>query len=487
MNAILPIEGFKLTEKQQRQLTLQGSDASHIMSYGGSRSGKTFGNVRTTLVRAIAKESRHAIMRYRFNAVRSSIIADTFPKVLSLCFPEIAAKGRLNQTEWFYALPTAESLTQGPTALKAWSEIWFGGLDGGERTEKILGMEFATVFLNECSQIPWASRNLLITRLAQRTGLRLKAYYDCNPPGMGHWTYRLFIEKRDPDRRQGVPDPLNYASIIMNPMDNLANVAPEYLAMLDALPAAQRNRFLLGLFANQSESQLWSVELLDQQRILDSEKVPAMVRIVVAVDPSGAAGEEDVRSDEIGIVVCGLGIDGRGYVLEDLSGRMSPEQWGAAAVAAYDRWDADAVVAEVNFGGDMVAAVVRAAAADPQRLVTLREMNAGMRPLSIPVTKVTASRSKVVRAEPISSLFEQQKVSLVGHFAEIEDQLVAFTTAGYTGSKSPDRADAMIWGLTALFAAMTAPQENATGTRVNRNIQVNLGHSRLKNRMRRLR
>jgi hypothetical protein len=484
LNALAPIDRFKLTDKQQRQLAIQGSDAAHIMSYGGSRSGKTFGNVRTLLVRAIAKESRHAIMRYRFNAVRSSIIADTFPKVMSLCFPEIAAKGRLNQTEWFYALPTAEAANQGPTALKAWSEVWFGGLDGGDRTEKILGMEFATVFLNECSQIPWASRNLLITRLAQRTGLRLKAYYDCNPPGMGHWTYRLFIEKRDPDRRQGVPDPLNYASIIMNPMDNLANVAPEYLAMLDALPAAQRNRFLLGLFANASESQLWSVELLDQQRILDSDKVPAMVRIVIAVDPSGASGEEDVRSDEIGLVVAGLGIDGRGYVLEDLSGRMSPEEWGRAAVAAYDRWDADAVVAEVNFGGDMVAAVVRAAAADKDRLITLKEMNAGLRPLTVPVTKVTASRSKVVRAEPISTLFEQQKVSLVGHFPEIEDQLVAFTTAGYTGSKSPDRADAMIWALSALFSAMTKPEENATGTRINRSPRVNLGHAGIKARLR---
>ena len=154
---------------------------------------------------------------------------------------------------------------------------------------------------------------------------------------------RWRLEKRDPDRRTLLPNPGNFAALVMNPTDNLDNLDPAYLRELEGMSEAMRRRFLLGQFLSMAESQLWTLELCDQQRIIDGA-MPELVRIVVAVDPSGVRGEEDVRSDEIGIVVCGLGRDGRGYVLEDLSGRMSPEQWGAAAVSAYDRWEADAVI-----------------------------------------------------------------------------------------------------------------------------------------------
>ena len=137
---------FKLTRKQQQGNELLGSEATHIMLYGGSRSGKTFLNVRAIVTRALAHRSRHAMLRFRFNHIKASIVYDTLPKVMSLCFPGVADHCRLNKEDWFYTLPNK-------------SEIWFGGLDDKERTEKILGQEYATMFLNECSQIPWASRN----------------------------------------------------------------------------------------------------------------------------------------------------------------------------------------------------------------------------------------------------------------------------------------------------------------------------------------
>ena len=445
---------FQLTFKQQKQVELASSAATHIMAYGGSRSGKTFGFVRAMMTRALAVEkSRHAMLRYRFNHIKASIILDTLPKVMELCFPGVAEKCKLDKTDWYYSLPNG-------------SEIWFGGLDDKERTEKILGQEYATLYLNECSQIPYASRNMAITRLAQKTSLRLKAYYDCNPPGMAHWTYRLFVEKRDPDRRTPVANPDNYTSIVMNPKDNEANLPASYLEELQGMSEAMRRRFWLGQFADVSESALWTLELLDQQRIVDG-KVPEMVRIVVAVDPSGVAGEEDERSDEVGIVVCGLGKDGRGYVLEDLSGRMAPAMWGAAAVSAFDRHEADCIVAEKNFGGAMVAEIIRSAASKRGGSV-------------VPYKEVTASRGKIVRAEPIAALFEQQKVSMVGLFPELEDQLCAMTTAGYVGSRSPDRADAMIWGLASLFPALTKRQDGPLGR--HSAPVVNLGHANMKRR-----
>jgi predicted phage terminase large subunit-like protein len=440
---------FQLTRKQQLQVQSCGSDATHVMAYGGSRSGKTFGFVRCLLIRALKHKSRHAVLRYRFNHIKASVILDTLPKVMELCFPGVAEKSKLDKTDWYLKLPNE-------------SEIWFGGLDDKERTEKILGQEYATIYLNECSQIPWASRNMAMTRLAQNTPLRLKAYYDCNPPGMAHWTYQLFVNKRDPDRKTPVRNPENYASLVMNPQDNAENLSETYLQELQNMSEAMRRRFLLGQFADASESALWSLELLDQQRILDGS-LPEMVRIIIAVDPSGVSGEEDERSDEIGIVVCGLGKDGRGYILEDLSGRMAPAMWGRAIVAAFDRHQADAVVAETNYGGAMVGEIVRSAASGPDRTIQT----------PVPFREVTASRGKVARAEPIAALFEQQKVSLVGRFEQLEAQLEGFTTAGYIGTKSPDRADAMIWGLASLFPGMTKRDE---ATRYHAPV-VNLGRT----------
>lgn len=437
---------FRLTQKQQKANELLGSDATHIMLYGGSRSGKTFLNVRAVLTRALAYKSRHAMLRFRFNHIKASIVYDTLPKVMDLCFPGVADHSKLNKEDWFYTLPNG-------------SEVWFGGLDDKERTEKILGQEYATIFMNECSQIPWASRNMAMTRLAQKTQLRLKAYYDCNPPSMAHWTYRLFSEKRDPDSKQPVAEPLNYASLLMNPDDNAENLPEQYLKELDAMPERMRRRFKLGQFADASESALWSIELLEQQRIID-QPLPDMRRIIVAVDPSGCSGEEDKRSDEVGIVVVGLGVDGRGYVLEDLSAKLGPAQWGKAVAAAFERHAADCVVAEVNYGGAMVKEIIRAA-----------------RP-GTPFKEVVASRGKVVRAEPISALFEQQKLWIVGYMAELEDQLCAMTTYGYTGNRSPDRADAMVWGFTELFPGITRKQE----TIATRQPRVVMGHTATRRR-----
>jgi predicted phage terminase large subunit-like protein len=442
---------FQLTAKQQRAQDILKGDARHILLYGGSRSGKTFLLMRAIIIRALAHKSRHAVLRFRFNHVKSSIIFDTLPNVMEKCFPEVGQHCHLDKSDWFYSFPNG-------------SEIWFGGLDDKERTEKILGQEYASLLLNECSQIPWASRVMAVTRLAQKTPLRLKAYYDCNPPSKGHWTYKLFMEKRSPDTRMAVANPNDYGWYgPLNAKDNVANIAPEYLAELDALPERQRQRFRDGQFGTEADNALWTIELLEQCRF-DGGELPVMQRIVVAVDPSGSSGPEDTRSDEVGIVVCGLGVDGKGYVLEDLSGRFGPAQWGKLAVSAFDRYQADSIVAETNYGGAMVEEIIRAASSGSPR--------------SVPFRQVTASRGKVVRAEPIATLFEQQKVVMACSSPQLDDQLCAMTTGGYIGDRSPDRADAMIWGLAFLFPGMTRKEEQEFRPRP----QVILGYQGMKRR-----
>ena len=413
---------FRLNPAQFEANRLLGGPARHIMLYGGSRSGKSFVLVRAIIIRALkAPGSRHAVFRLRFNHVKNSIVFDTFPKVMKICFPEVPY--RLNQTDWFVEFDNG-------------SRIIFGGLDDAQRTEKILGLEFSTIFLNECSQISFDARNKAVTRLAQKSGLALKFYYDENPPTKAHWTYRLFEMRVDPKSGAALPNPDAYASALMNPDANRENLAPEYLEELAGLPEKDRLRFLHGKFLAQVDGALWTVDAI---RRCTRAQLPDLVRVVVAVDPSGCSGPEDTRSDEIGIVVVGRDAQGNGYILEDLTGRYSPEGWARKALEAFDRHHADRIVAEKNFGGALVEGNIKA----------VRK--------SAPVKLVTASRGKVQRAEPVSALYEQNKVLHVGHFPDLEEQLCNFSSSGYQGAKSPDRADAAVWGLSEILLAGAGP------------------------------
>lgn len=421
---------FRLTPKQQAAQRVLTAGATHLMLFGGSRSGKTFLLMRNIVARALkAPRSRHAVFRFAFAHCKASIVQETFPAVMEKAFPGVPVA--LNRSDWIATLPNE-------------AEIWFGGLDDKERTEKILGKEFATIYLNECSQIPQSSRDLAVTRLAQscmqeidgeRTALPLRMYYDCNPPSKGHWTYRLFVEKRDPDTKLPLVRPADYDYFQINPQDNADNLPENYLDTLRGLSARLQRRFLLGEFADATPNALFRDETIDKWRVLDAA-LPDMVRIVVAVDPSGSGDTDNADNDAIGICVVGLGTDGNAYVLEDATVKAGPETWGKVATSAFERHEADVVVGETNYGGDMVRMVVQAA-----------------RPRT-PFKKVTASRGKVVRAEPISALYEQGKVRHVGYFREMEDELCAFSTVGYTGDRSPNRADAVVWALTELFPAV---------------------------------
>jgi phage terminase large subunit-like protein len=447
-----------LHPKQQKARALLNGPARNIMLRGGSRSGKTVVLVRNIVQRAInAPGSRHAIFRFRFNHAKTSIWADTLPKVLKLFFP--ALRARFDKTDFYLELPNG-------------SQIWIAGLDDKERVEKILGAEYATLYFNESSQIPWGSIETAMSRLAQkvelapeiakatgRTHLALKAYYDCNPPSKLHWSYQLFRSKLKPGTKEAVPNPADYVEMKINPADNRENLPEEYFDVLASMSEAKRLRFERGEWASEVNGALWSIDArkIEARTMEDGAIVPARTipgidttrvaaapelrRIVVSVDPSGTKG--DGSGDDIGIVVAGLGVDGRGYILLDGTVQMSPEGWGRRAVDLYHRFKADRILGERNFGGDMVRFTV--STADPK--ASFKE--------------VVASRGKVVRAEPISALYEQGKVSHVGTFPDLEDQMCNFTANGYVGEGSPDRADALVWALTELMLGGSAYNASA--------------------------
>jgi predicted phage terminase large subunit-like protein len=266
-----------------------------------------------------------------------------------------------------------------------------------------------------------------------------RVFYDLNPTSKAHWSYRLFILKIDPDSKVALTNPANYAWMRINPKDNLANLTSTYMDTLNAMSARNKLRFLAGEFCETMANALFTYENIETYRHIKGE-LPEFLRVVVGVDPSGAADEKST-ADAIGIVVGALGTDGRAYLLEDLTVTAGPVVWGRVATTAYDRHQADCVVGEINFGGAMVEHVIQTS-----------------RPRT-PFKKVTASRGKHIRAEPISSLYEEGKVVHVGNFPELEEELTAFSTTGYMGDSSPNRADAWVWVLAELFQGIVAPRK----------------------------
>lgn len=211
---------------------------------------------------------------------------------------------------------------------------------------------------------------------------------------------------------------------------NAANLAPAFLAAVEARYAGTRlgRQELLGELIEDVEGALWSLDQIDRSRV---PAAPDLVRIVVGVDPPATS-----EGAEAGIVVAGRSAAGEYFVLDDCSRRASPLGWATAAVAAYDRWQADAVVIEVNQGGEMATE-------------TLRRVRS-----TLPIRPVRASRGKFARAEPIAALYEQGRVHHAGAFPALEDQL----TTWVPGEASPDRLDALVWALTELSEREPAPR-----------------------------
>ena len=227
-----------------------------------------------------------------------------------------------------------------------------------------------------------------------------------------------------------IHDILNRNNIVItrgSTFDNAENLAPSALKMLKEKYENTRlgRQELYAEVLDEVEGALWQPKTIEKTRMTHIDP-KELQRTIVAIDPAVTNNE---GSDETGIIVCAKGFDNRYYILEDLSARMSADTWANVAINAFYKHNCDRIVAETNNGGDLV-----------ERL--LRSIDT-----TVPYKKVSASKGKLVRAEPISALYEQEKVSHIGVFSKLEDQLCSFTL---DSKKSPDRLDALVWGLTEL-------------------------------------
>lgn len=262
------------------------------------------------------------------------------------------------------------------------------------------------------------------------------------------------------------PRPLNLLRKIINDpntvvtygstRDNADNLAEPFLRAIEDKYGGTRfgRQEIEGELLEDIPGALWNRGNLDSNR--RPEAPSDLQRIIVAVDPAISSEE---GSDETGIVCVGLARDedgyNRGYVLADRSLRGSPDEWAKAAVALYREFEADRIVAEKNQGGEMVESVIRAV------------------DRNVPVSLVHATRGKLIRAEPISALYEQNRIHHVGRFDELEDQMCIFT-ADYDRSNdgSPDRMDALVWGLAFLFDKMTGRRRSSSKQSDNDDFKV---------------
>jgi len=218
--------------------------------------------------------------------------------------------------------------------------------------------------------------------------------------------------------------------------ENIDNLAPAFLNTIIRKYEGTRlgRQELMAEVLEDIEGALWTIKLIDQARV---KHAPELVRIGIAIDPA-VTSEPD--SDETGIVIGGIDHKGHIYILEDLSGTHTPIQWSGRAVDAYHRWKADRIIGEANNGGDLIETVIRNIDRD------------------VSYKKVIASRGKVIRAEPVVALYEQQRIHHVGNLPKLEDQMT--TWGAKEGEKSPDRVDALVWLVTELMEGSRIDEGN---------------------------
>ena len=283
----------------------------------------------------------------------------------------------------------------------------------GDKPDQLRGPQHDAAWIDELAKFRYAARTIDNLELGLRLG---------NSPRMVITTTPRPI---DVIRRMLV-DPLTIVTrgTTYENIDNLpADFRTRILQRYEGTRVGRQE--LYAEILDDVEGALWKREWIDVNRM---EEIPtALVRVVVAIDPAMTSNED---SAETGIIVSGRGMDGRGYVIDDVSLRGTPDAWAKAALRAYRTHRADAIVAEVNAGGEMVEH-------------TIRTVEGGA---TIPFIMVHASRGKATRAEPVSALYEQGRVSHVGSFPTLEDQMCSWTP----GETSPDRMDALVHGLTEL-------------------------------------
>ena len=402
-----------------------------IYAAGGTfhhNSGKSFICVRAIILRALTyRKSRHLCLRLHRVTAEKYLWKQTLRDVVEKCFPEISFV--YNNSRMILTCPNG-------------STVWFGGLDEGEKSDGLLGSDWNTILFDEANEMLPEGMQKARTRLSLKAfsldGRMCinRSFATVNPTYKTHHLYRTYVEKFD--IFNGLPMPESQASMYnwcrINPCDNLENLADGYIRELESLSPENRKRFLEGEWSEESKDALFKTADINRNRVTTFAEVGAINfdKIVVAVDPSVTSG---VKADMTGIIVVGWvrpkssdrRSSGQYYVLDDRSIRGTPDDWAQAVYDAFTHWQADCVVSEANNGGDLVEKNIRSVSR------------------VIPYEKVWASRGKAIRAQPVAALCAQGGLHICVCLPELEGEMVGWSPD--SGEPSPNRLDAMVWGV----------------------------------------
>ncbi len=419
-----------------RQLDLVKLIGSHkfTLAYGSSRGGKSFALIFILFVRALMfPGSNHCVIRSTAASIPSTIWP-TVMMVLKALAPGYREEIDVNNSNRCITLHNG-------------STVWFFGAQDEDAVEKIMGAEFATIFLNEVVNFDLPTYSRIITRLnannVDENGSRiaLKLFADCNPKAKSHWVYQMFCRKVKPGTEQALFNPEAFGTLAF---DRTANpgVDSAYYDEMRNLSAEEQSRFLDGEWYDEAEGALFSKADLDDNRQL-TPKLAEYDLTVVAVDPAITSGPD---ADETGIVVCGAigeGEDRQYYPLADHSDRYHPHDFLREAIKLYHHYGCAKLVIEVNQGGDVWVANIRDL--DPR--------------VNVVTVRAGAGQGKNERAKPIGALMKAGRIHhpLTGSpdaekFVELERQLLAMTgDYDRKRSKSPDRLDAYVYAISEML------------------------------------
>lgn len=427
---------FRLNAKQEIALEFMTDDlARHTLLPGGARSGKTVLCVYAIILRALTyPRSRHLSLRLHRVTAEKYLWKQTLPDVIEKCFKGVAFS--YNHSKMILTCPNG-------------STYWFGGLDEGENSNGLLGSDWNTIHFDEANEMLPDGMQKARTRLSLRSfsldGRMCvnRSFATVNPTYKTHHLYRTYVERFD--IFNGLPMPPDQASMYnwyrINPVDNLENLSEGFIRELESLSPENRKRFLEGEWSEESKDALFKTADINRNRVKTFAEIEAINfdKIVVAVDPSVTSG---VKADMTGIIVVGWTrpkstdrrSSGQYYLLDDCSVRGTPDDWAQATYDAYTKWKADVVVGEANNGGDLVEKNLRSVSR------------------VIPFKKVWASRGKAIRAQPVAALCAQGAIHVAVCLPELEGEMVGWSPD--SGEPSPNRLDAMVWGVSECMGAV---------------------------------
>lgn len=447
-------------DQKKAHVLLSSAGYKFYLGYGGSGGGKSFFFLDVIFERAHrAPGSRHAVFRLTRNSCEKTLFDKTLHEVLDKAWPGLKdQKGfEISHSTMTVTLPNG-------------SKIFFDGLDENRMT-KVLGDEFNTIWINECNEdgLGYSQVSTLLSRLRARNEtvdgkvLTNKMFFDCNPRFYSDWEYKAFIQKINPLDGDALHNSEQWVAFKVEPEANKDNLHEDYIDSLMAGSAASRRRYVEGVWCDENQNALFTEKMFGApyrvpkpESIVTPQQTLALLaqqgivldRITISGDPAVTA---DPKSDLTGITVQGKCRHDDGsehvYVLADHSDRYTPDAACKVITQAYKDWGASRVILENNQGGLWLEATMRKHFPS----VPLKFVNAN-----------STTGGKASRAEPVAAQYERGVVHHVGKFKELEKQMCEFGSP-VSRRKSPDRMDALVWGITELLDLNQEEKPQPTG------------------------